>query len=250
VLTLEILPRPTCPVGRFSSFYRSMTPRIIAILLVGFALACDSPARPLPQTQPPAPAPQTRLNLSGVVTDDNGAPIPDVSISLSDALGGGARLRTRTNASGRYDFDSPDYLSLPRFISASNAERWSVQPLEWGTGSTAVKNLRLRRIPNVVAGQSIVVSFEQDSSLCVWEWSVSDSMSCEHFILRTEAPGLVTVEARPLDGGSIPTFVGWENPGASDRFSVRLSGVGTLWMNLSARRGFTTVYEVKTWFER
>jgi hypothetical protein len=246
VLTLEILPRPTCPVGRFSSFYRSMTPRIIAILLVGFALACDSPARPLPQPQPPAPAPQTRLNVSGIVTDDNGAPLAGAAVHLSSVLGGPRRFTTSANAAGRYEFDFAEELSPPTFIHSSTT--W--QSLAWPPGNTVVKNLRVRSVPNVVAGQSIVVSFEQDSSLCVWEWSVSDSMSCEHFILRTEAPGLVTVEARPLDGGSIPTFVGWENPGASDRFSVRLSGVGTLWMNLSARRGFTTVYEVKTWFER
>src|SRR5688572_11358386 len=103
VLTLEILPRPTCPVGRFSSFYRSMTPRIIAILLVGFALACDSPARPLPQPQPPAPAPQTRLNVSGIVTDDNGAPLAGAAVHLSSVLGGPRRFTTSANAAGRYE---------------------------------------------------------------------------------------------------------------------------------------------------
>jgi hypothetical protein len=225
-----------------------MTQRLIGILLLGLGWACDSPVTPRSKPLPAAPVPQTRLNVSGIVTDDNGAPIAGAGVQLANVLGGTRRFTTSTNSAGRYEFDFPEELSPPTFISASSTNGSSIQPLDWAASNSVVKNLRVRPTPNVIAGQSIVVSFEQDSSLCVWEWSASDSKSCEYFTVTLEAPGLVTVEARAMDGGTTPVSIGWENPGSSDRFSERLDSAGRFWMNLSLPRGFTPRYEIRTWF--
>jgi len=224
--------------------------RLIAAVTLGLVCGCDSPVTPRPAPLPPATVPQTRLSVSGMVTDENGAPVAGASIGLSHTLGAASRFRTSTNADGRYEFDFPEELSPPSYISAHALDASNFLWLDWGATKAVVKHIRLRRPANVYAGQSVVVSFEQDSSMCVWEWSVSDNMSCEYFIVTVEAPGVVTVEAHPIHGGEVPVSVGWENPGSSERFSQRIDSAGRLWMNLSVPRGLTPRYEIRTRFAR
>ena len=73
-------------------------------------------------------------------------------------------------------------------------------------------------------------------------------MSCEYFTVTIERPGLVTVEARSIDGGTIVPRVGWENPGPSSTFSQRVQTAGRLWINVAIPRGATPRYEIRTSF--
>ena len=202
--------------------------------IVALFSACGSPTQPVPQTSPVS---QEQVNLSGMVTDEDGTPVAGASVRVGSHLDAVNRYTTSTDANGSYQLNVPLVLPELRFIRASTASAGNLQTLQWPAGGyTAVKNVRLRRRHTIVAGESMVLVMDTDSSLCVWEFRTSADDLCAYFSVQFTGPTSLTVEARSLDGGPDP-LVGWEWQGATNRFSMSFpeSATGSLWMNLSIR---------------
>ncbi len=218
-----------------------MTYRSASFLLAALALACGTPTAPQePGTSsPPSPAPvQEPASLSGIVTDEGGAPISGASVGVSFAPGGGSFQRTTTDANGRYEFNLAG-LYRPASVSAHNGESGNVQLLDWSSGTTQVKNIRLRRHRIITAGESFEVAIEPDSSICVWEFHTSGDSLCEWFSVRFDAPARVTIDARPIRDPAVLPLVGWANPGTVGTASFTFEGddpIG-LGINLAVPRG-------------
>ena len=172
-----------------------------AVLVV--ALGCDarSPFAPIP---PPTPA--TKYNLSGIVTDDNGSPVANAELTLSYDTSKSAE--TSTDASGRYSIafaarssvydGNAGVVGLIFYTGGGQYENWHVQAVPWGTPDI-VKDLRLRRVRTVNAGESIVISIDPDSSLVYdsEDWpSLKMDWVCEKFHVRVADAGTLTVAAR------------------------------------------------------
>ena len=158
---------------------------IVLMLTVGMA-GCDSrmpvaPSAPLasstpqpsPQQPPPPAAEPERFDVSGIVTDERGAPLVGVKVTMATTASFPAWPSALTDASGAY-----------RLIFSANTLQWQagrfvaraevVAPgyeLYWRnliatTASTLNESFRLQRIQRVVAGRSIVVSFISDIGAC------------------------------------------------------------------------------------
>ena len=194
-----------------------MKHRVLAVgLFLALLSACGSPTEPVPQ---PSPVSQEQVNLSGVVTDEDGGPVAGASVRVGTNLDEVSRYTTSTDANGRYQFDLPLVLPELRFIRAHAPSAENVQALQWPAGGyTAVKNVRLRRLHTIVAGESMVLVMDTDSSLCVWEFATSADDLCAYFYVRVTGPTRFTIAAHSLDGGPDP-LVGWEHRGATNRFT-------------------------------
>jgi hypothetical protein len=166
----------------------------------------------------PAPTPTStpiRYNVSGSVTDEDGLPVANAELTLSYD-NSFKSARTSTDARGHYSiaFESQHttYGVWPNarvvaaiFYTGGGAyENYYVQAVPWGTADV-VKNLRLRRVRTVNAGESIAVSIDPDSSLAYdgEDWLRMDWM-WEKFHVRVADAGTLTVEARPEAGGIVP----------------------------------------------
>ena len=219
-----------------------------AALVAKIVSACASPATPAPSPGAPSPQPASaQYRVSGVVTDEDGQPFWGVTVGLSPNPGGPAALRTRTDGNGYYQFDFQT-LTLPSSIFASgDNQSLNIQLLDWA-GSTAVdKNLRLRPARTINAGQSTVIAIEPDSSACSWESVASRTAVCEWINVLYDAPGTLTVEARPLDTGGPDPLVGADNPGVSSTGSFRVEAGSRIGINVAIPRGIVRQrYEVTT----
>ena len=217
-------------------------------LLAALMWGCDSPSAPRFQP-PPEPLEQTVYHLSGVVTDEDFAPISGATVGLSVEPGGFHIHRTVTGTDGRYRADFP-YRNPPIvFVSASNGEGVNLQLLDWAGGDTLVKNLRIRRTRTIDAGESVVTSIDPDSSLCSWEFETSRDMICEYLMIRFEGPGTLTVEARSLDGGTVVPLVGWDFRGTPGVASFRIQQAGSFRIGINLAIGHDRGpqrYEVRT----
>jgi hypothetical protein len=209
--------------------------RAACVLLVSLATACSpsdeaSPLRtatsPTLPTPPTVPANSGRLQLSGRVLNQNGAPVAGALVEVDYAPAGGAStppshcplagfcwLATRTNALGEYsvEFEARTWpeRGWPRELGFvySFHEGYEVD-VQWvPTGSSpAVRDMRLRPTRSIPAGESIVISVDATSSLCtdledLW---VMESR-CEIVVIESGA-GMLTVEARPAAGGPAPSI--------------------------------------------
>lgn len=191
-----------------------------AVVMV-VALGCGrSPSAPLPvltenaahNTAPtPTPRPIT-YNVSGIVTNHEGSPIPNAQLALyyenSFKI-----VRTSTDARGHYSiafatqhttYDGNARVVGAIFYEGGEYESY-VQAVPLGTADV-VKNLRLRRVRIVNAGESIVISIDADSSLA---YDGEDSLRMdwgvwEKFHVRVAHAGTLTVTARPASGGVVP----------------------------------------------
>ena len=184
----------------------------IATAVLAFG-ACDgdrtSPPAPTPVPTTPAPRPapsETRYHLSGIVMDDNGSPVANAEVALEEFFSGYQQATTSTNADGHYEMGLGTTTACTSVIHAGGGEyeHHYVQALPSDTANI-VKNLRLRRIRTVEAGQSIVISIDRDSSLAVDGGDVwlLDRLWEKLHVLVADA-GTLTVDARPEVGGVVP----------------------------------------------
>lgn len=191
----------------------------VAVLIV--ALGCDSPTAPIAAptgnitpTALPAPASIT-YNVSGIVTDDNGSPIANAQLTLyyDNSF---KSAKTSTDAHGYYSiiFESAqrsydgnaDVAGAIFYTGGGDYENHHVQAVPSGTADI-VKNLHLRRVRKVNAGQSVVVSIDPDSSLAYdgEDWMRMDSV-WEKFHVQVADAGTLTVVARTEAGGTAPSL--------------------------------------------
>jgi hypothetical protein len=136
-----------------------------------------------------------------------------------------------------------------------------VQAVPWGTADV-VKNLRLRRIRTIKAGQSIVVSIDHDSSLSHdgEDYLIMDGVM-EIFHVRVADAGTLTVDARPALGGIVPSIgvkcvyvadnchsVGVNSPAGTAVRRVEANSLFEIEVSIKSQMA-PQQYEVRTWLE-
>ena len=167
------------------------------------------PASPQPPVSPPpAPSPPqiTRYQLSGIVTDDNGTPVAGASLALEDVRGYD-HATASTNAAGYYETSFETYMTGFLLHAGGGKYERHYVPVLLSDTADIVKNLRLRRIRTIEAGQSIGISIDADSSLAYDgdDW-VSLDRVWEKLHVRVADAGTLTVTARPEIGGVEPSL--------------------------------------------
>jgi len=197
-------------------------------VLIG-ALGCGGTPTPL-SPDSSTPAPTTGYRVSGVVTDDHGATLPNAVVVLDhgprlpDLNAATQRVTVRTGVDGSYSlFLRPEQVQVGHtpfaiiqaytLTSRLPGDHFSYAQVLDGQGTSAVKNIRLRRTRTIYAGQgSMTIGFDSDSSLCAFA-GVSVTTLCEWFVVRSSTAGTVIVEARPEGGGMVPTLRSWNDVG-------------------------------------
>jgi hypothetical protein len=196
----------------------------VAVLVAALGLGCNSPSSPSPPVSPaatplpPSPSPpgtSIRYNVSGIVTDDGGSPIANAQLRLYYE-GSFKNVETSTDAHGYYSivFESAareytgnaDVVGTIFYTGGGEYENYYVQAVPWGTADV-VKNLHLRRVRTLDAGQSIVISIDADSSLAYDgdDWMRMDAL-WEKFHIRVADAGVLIVAARPASGSIVPSI--------------------------------------------
>jgi hypothetical protein len=226
------------------------------VLLASLASACSSsddasprptPTSPTLPTQPTPPASSGRLQMSGRVLDQNGAPVPGALVEVDYSSAGGVSnppshcpladfcwLATKTNDLGEYSvgFDAQTWppgrlcdlyqrTGCRLGFVYSFDEGYEVD-VQWvpAASSPAVRDLRLRPTRSIPAGASVVVSVDASSSLCTDLedlWAMESR--CEIVVIESGA-GILNVEARPAAGGPAPSIL-WYTSGNYAGFITR-----------------------------
>jgi hypothetical protein len=151
--------------------------------------------------------------VTGIVTDDNDSPVANAHLTLyyDNSF---KTAKTSTDARGYYSiaFESAlrsydgnaDVVGAIFYTGGGEYENYYVQAVPWGTADI-VKNLHLRRVRSVDAGQSIVTSIDADSSLAYdGEDFLRMDWVSEKFHVRVDDAGTLTVAVRPASGGIVP----------------------------------------------
>jgi hypothetical protein len=180
--------------------------------------AASSPTVPTTTANPSAPVQQTTYEMTGVVTDDQGSPIPSAVVTafLDDFVlwqvnaDGTGHYNVRFSSSPGFayypsldpsgaagavviaDISAPGYDPYAQFISAP-AEQFA-------------RNFRLHRQRQIAAGEAATVNVSPDDGLCVTDVWPGRGMICHRIHIIPSANGLLTVEAVASDGGPAPAF--------------------------------------------
>jgi hypothetical protein len=165
----------------------------IALLLVPAGCSGGSPTTPSPRSNGES------FEVTGVVTDDQGAPVGGASVTMRYWLGGVISAPSvQTDASGRYTigFTSNPWMIGTSGRGAAQAEIFDeayerYQRTVMATNSNLIENFRLHGIQLIAAGDSLVLSIAPDDGEC------PDDASGPCRIVRVAAPadGTMTVEA-------------------------------------------------------
>ena len=223
---------------------------IICMLLAGLASSCSAPAATSPTptpsptpAPPPPPLPQVaRLQLSGRVLDENGAPVAGTTVEVDYLAGAGVSnppstcpsvspgpycwLATHTNELGEYAVEFypqswPNH-GLGYVYTVRDGYETDVQWVPVGI-SPAVLNLKTPSSRRLLAGESTVVSVGPSSSLCSdLEDLFALGSRCE-IVLIESAPGTLRVEARAVSGDVVPSIF-WYTTGNYGGFIEKGAG--------------------------
>ena len=194
------------------------------------AVPTPSPTPSVTPTPSPSPSPQPVLvQFLGAVTDEDGTPLvgANVGVEYRDSFGRSQWKDLTTIAGGRYSthlpakagslYSLPDGLALVYAWSGSDWD-FNVQAVA-GNQSENEVNFRLSRRLNVTPGDSVTLTVDNSSSLCIdWDTIINFQARCGNVYLTANATGLLTVEAQPLSpGGVVPlvelVYYGTAKPG-------------------------------------
>jgi hypothetical protein len=198
--------------------------RTVAALVALIAWACGSNSVTGPSTSPqvsssptptptpaPTPAPAApaaiAFRVTGVVTNDEGAPLDDAMVVLTyqPDLAATQTVNTRTGVDGRYELrlnaQQPGNVSALIRATASAEFRSTEQLVR--VADNAEKNFRLRSVRSITVGQATVLKFDSESSLCA---SVGIAGLCEW--VRIQYPSTFTsrLTVRADTGSVVPTL--------------------------------------------
>lgn len=197
---------------------RRMAGIALSIAVVVGAPGCEDrsapPVVPVLTEDPVRPPRAISYKLSGTVTDDQGAAVPNAQLTAYYANGNGHE-EAWTDALGHYSiafatvWDSYDgsggIVGAITYAGGGEYESYA-QAVPWGTANV-VKDLHLRRVRTINAGESIVISIDPDSSVAYnGEWWTTPNWVRETFHIRVAAAGTLTVVARPASGGVVPSI--------------------------------------------
>jgi hypothetical protein len=145
--------------------------------------------------------PSQSFSATGIVTDDQGAPVGGATVTIRHWLGGMISAPSvETDASGRYTIgftaDTAGTTGMQAEIFDLAYERYlrSIMP----TSSSLVENFRLHRVNRVTAGDSIVLSVTPDNGDCQG-WL---NGPCGRVRVAVPADGNLRIEAVPTQAGA------------------------------------------------
>jgi hypothetical protein len=187
--------------------------RIVALCALLAAACGSSPAAPAPNTtvpESPAPGiPATTVRFFGVVTTEEGAPVPSALVGVTYAPDSGPTqvAHTQTGSDGRYELQlsarQPGNINVLIRATASGDYLPNEQLVRM-TDATE-RNIRLRRVRTIGIGQSTQVAFDMDSSRCM---TPGTSGICESIRIRYPNTFVERLEVRANgDGAAVPTLV-------------------------------------------
>jgi hypothetical protein len=161
-----------------------------------------TPATPTPTPQPPA---LTTFHLTGMATDDGGAPVPGASILVYPWKGTGqaqAPLSVVTDGSGFYriDIDATRYIPGPlAWIATGRIEKSGYETTHGYAypttvdGSIASLPFHLYRVKRIAAGDSINLVVIPGDGNCGSE----DEFICRTVRVTAPVDGTITLDAVP-----------------------------------------------------
>ncbi len=162
-----------------------------------------SPTSQPSQQQPPSAAEPERFEVSGIVTDDRGAPFAAAKVTMATTAAYPHWPSVLTDTSGAYRIifsANTRQRQTGRFVARAEVVA-SGYELYWRsliatTAPTLHENFRLQRIQRVVAGRSGTVSFAPDIGECPgWVAQV-----CGTVRVTAPAQGNVTVDILAANG--------------------------------------------------
>jgi hypothetical protein len=188
--------------------------RIVALCALLAAACGSSPVAPAPNsTVPESPAPgipATTVRFFGVVTNEDGAPVPSALVGVTYAPDSGPTqaANTQTGSDGRYELQlsarQPGNINVLIRATASGDYLPNEQLVRL-TDATE-RNFRLRRVRTIGAGQSTQVTFDTDSSRCMTPGTQGICESVRVQFPSEWVPRLV-VKSIPESDGVVPALV-------------------------------------------
>lgn len=224
------------------------SPLLVAVILLATACGSSSRSTPSAPTPPPRPPTSALYHVSGTVTDEDGAPVPDANVVVYYPLSGdttrtpGSLARdtsTTTDERGRYSLEFwADVVTpgshVPYALAVLTAgqhfteREHDVQLAETSGTTEIVKNLRLRRFRTIRVGETAVVSVHPDSALCFdYDTLFSLNTQCGWVRVTVNSGESVKAEASPTEpGGIVPRIIVESATSNSYRVGVEIP-VGT-----------------------
>ena len=143
--------------------------RTVALFAV-FVSACGSlPAAPAPNPAA-ADVPTTAARFFGVVTNEEGAPLPGATVVVTYVpdTGQAQTVNTLTGTDGRYELQlsAREPGNVNALIVATAGGDYVPNEQLLRVAAATERNLRLRRVRTIGVGQFTTVTFDADSSRC------------------------------------------------------------------------------------
>jgi hypothetical protein len=205
----------------------SFHPRSLILLFLPLVVVggCHAPEASARKSSGEPESALTTYRVSGMITDESGAPIPLASVvvdqgaSPHDKDAENRWVTASTSHDGRFELvlnaarrhGGPNKFGLLRAWTENEEFRGHTQRLDWQE-TDIVTHVRLRRIRTIDAGQSIDVTVGPDSPLCE-SGGLSLETVCEWVRVRYSRAGTLTVGAHS-ESGTVPTVRGWMVAGA------------------------------------
>jgi hypothetical protein len=207
------------------------------------------------------------FEITAVVTDDTGAPVPDVRVVIFNDY---AEWPVHTDNTGRYtlNFNAIGTIHYPGLDPAGTENAVAFAYVEaagyhWhsrfvlGTSQRLVENIRLRRPPGpLTPGESALLTIGPDDTVCGTErWIAADGRwpgresICQNLSVVALEGGIMNVEAVPTQPGaahpvlevSVPVASVWGNP-----ISVRVAAAQEYQVRIAVPWGSNQSFMVKT----
>lgn len=193
--------------------------RTVVLVTLLLTIACDGRGPTTPTSRPPTPStsgspspPRESMafEMTGVVTDDEGTPVPgakitvwldyvDLASALTDESGGYKVNFTGVPGLNKGPAGTEEAVAFA-LVEASGYEGYAHYVL--GTTQYLVGNIQLHRIKRITAGESAVLTISPDDTLCATDAAVGDQTICRTVRVVVASNGIMRIEAVPTQAGS------------------------------------------------
>ena len=195
--------------------------RVVLMAMALTAVACGRagtapPASPTPLAAavPSPPRQSIAFDMTGVVADDEGAPVPgahiavqldyeDLASMLTDASG--AYKVNFTGVPGSNHLSPKDPPGTEDAVAFAVVEATGYEPYAryiLGADPHLIENIRLHRIKRITAGDSAVLTVAADDTVCVTDAWPGRELICGTLRVVVPSNGTMSVEAVPTQAAS------------------------------------------------